>query len=90
MKAMMETDDGFEISRRDLELRGPGEFFGTKQSGMPEFRLANLLTDFEVLEQARDDAAALTSREEFWSSPALGELRDNLERDTTTHGEPLD
>lgn len=90
MKAMTETDDGFEISRRDLEIRGPGEFFGTKQSGIPEFRLANLLTDFEVLEQARDDAAALTAREEFWSSAVFGELRDNLARDTTTQGEPLD
>ena len=59
---MTDTDDGFEISRRDLELRGPGDFFGTKQSGMPEFRMANLLNDFEVLEQARDDAAGLTSQ----------------------------
>jgi ATP-dependent DNA helicase RecG len=90
MKAMTDTDDGFEISRRDLEIRGPGEFFGTKQSGMPEFRLANLLTDFEVLEQARDDAAELTSREAFWSSPAYAELRDNLARDTQWQGEPLD
>ncbi|MCD9023270.1 ATP-dependent DNA helicase RecG [Cohnella silvisoli] len=90
MKAMTETDDGFEISRRDLEIRGPGEFFGTKQSGMPEFRLANLLNDFEVLEQARDDAAALTSLEEFWSSPVYGELRDNLARDAKHQGEPLD
>jgi ATP-dependent DNA helicase RecG len=90
MKAMTETDDGFEISRRDLEIRGPGEFFGTKQSGMPEFRLANLMTDFEVLEQARDDAASLTSREEFWSSFIYSELRDNLARDASLHGEPLD
>jgi ATP-dependent DNA helicase RecG len=90
MKAMTDTDDGFEISRRDLEIRGPGEFFGTKQSGMPEFRLANLLNDFEVLEQARDDAAALTAREEFWSSPTYGELRDTLARDAQLNGEPLD
>jgi ATP-dependent DNA helicase RecG len=90
MKAMTETDDGFEISRRDLEIRGPGEFFGTKQSGMPEFRLANLLNDFDVLEQARDDAAALTAREEFWSSPTYGELRDTLARDAQLNGEPLD
>jgi ATP-dependent DNA helicase RecG len=90
MKAMTETDDGFEISRRDLEIRGPGEFFGTKQSGMPEFRLANLLNDFEVLEQARDDAAALTAKEEFWSSPVYEELRDNLARESKQQGEPLD
>jgi ATP-dependent DNA helicase RecG len=90
MKAMTDTDDGFEISRRDLEIRGPGEFFGTKQSGMPEFRLANLVNDFEVLEQARDDAAELTSKEQFWSSPIYSELRDNLARDANSSGEPLD
>lgn len=90
MRAMTDTDDGFEISRRDLEIRGPGEFFGTKQSGMPEFRLANLLTDFEVLEQARDDAAELTSREQFWSSQEYAGLRENLARDTQWQGEPLD
>lgn len=90
MRAMTDTDDGFEISRRDLEIRGPGEFFGTKQSGIPEFRLANLLTDFEVLEQARDDAADLTSREQFWSSQSYAGLRDHLARDTQWQGEPLD
>jgi ATP-dependent DNA helicase RecG len=90
MKAMTETDDGFEIARRDLELRGPGDFFGTKQSGMPEFRLANLLNDFEVLEQARDDAAALTAREDFWTSAAYAPLREHLLRETRLQGEPLD
>jgi ATP-dependent DNA helicase RecG len=90
MRAMTETDDGFEISRRDLEIRGPGEFFGTKQSGMPEFRLANLMNDFEVLEQARDDAAALTSKEQFWSQAAYGDLRDILARDAKERNEPLD
>jgi ATP-dependent DNA helicase RecG len=90
MRAMTETDDGFEISRRDLEIRGPGEFFGTKQSGMPEFRLANLLNDFEVLEQARDDAAALTSKEAFWSSSTYAPLRDYLAREARLREEPLD
>ncbi len=90
MKAMTDTDDGFEISRRDLELRGPGEFFGTKQSGMPEFRLANLLNDFETMEHARDDAAALTGAESFWSSPAYQPLRDYLSREASEQSEPLD
>ena len=44
-----------------LELRGPGDFFGTKQSGVPDFKLADMASDFEVLEQARDDAAELTA-----------------------------
>lgn len=90
MKAMTETDDGFEIARRDLELRGPGEFFGTKQSGMPEFRIANLAEDFEMLERARDDAAELTARAEFWSSPVYAPLRDFLQREAQFNGEPLD
>ncbi|XID95210.1 ATP-dependent DNA helicase RecG [Paenibacillaceae bacterium WGS1546] len=90
MRAMTETDDGFEISRRDLEIRGPGEFFGTKQSGMPEFRLANLLNDFETLEQARDDAAELASSERFWLSPAYAPLRDFLAREASFGEEPLD
>src|SRR5690606_26655638 len=67
MRVMTETNDGFEIARRDLELRGPGDFFGTKQSGLPEFRLADLSTDFELLEQARDDAAELVSQSDFWT-----------------------
>lgn len=90
MKAMTVTDDGFEIARRDLELRGPGDFFGTKQSGMPEFRLANLLEDFAVLEQARDDAAELTAKDDFWSSPAYAGLREYLQREALLQGEPLD
>jgi ATP-dependent DNA helicase RecG len=90
MRAMMETDDGFEIARRDLELRGPGEIFGTRQSGMPEFRLADLLRDFAVLEQARDDAARLVANPEFWTSPAYARLRDRLRRELDLTSEPLD
>ncbi|MBB6735843.1 ATP-dependent DNA helicase RecG [Cohnella zeiphila] len=90
MKAMTDTDDGFEIARRDLELRGPGEFFGTKQSGVPEFRVANLMEDFETLEQARDDAAELTAKPEFWTSSSYAGLRDYLHREALFAGEPLD
>lgn len=90
MKAMTDTDDGFEIARRDLELRGPGDFFGTKQSGVPEFRVANLMEDFAVLEQARDDAAELTNGSEFWTSPRYERLRDYLRREALMDGEPLD
>ncbi|WP_166238089.1 ATP-dependent DNA helicase RecG [Paenibacillus turpanensis] len=74
MKAMTETNDGFEISRRDLELRGPGDFFGTKQSGLPEFRLADMVADFETLEQARDDAAQLLAQDDFWVRPEYAAL----------------
>ena len=55
---MRETNDGFRISETDLKLRGPGEFFGTRQSGMPAFRIADLLRDAEVIELARREARA--------------------------------
>jgi len=56
LDAMVRTQDGFEIAELDLQQRGPGEFFGTKQAGMPDFRVANLLRDREVLELARKQA----------------------------------
>jgi len=59
MKIMTETQDGFIIAEKDLELRGWGDFFGTKQSGMPEFKLANPIVDRDILEMARDDAFEL-------------------------------
>jgi len=57
--AMTGTNDGFRIAEVDLELRGPGDFFGTRQSGLPEFRVADLLTDGAMLEEARREAFAL-------------------------------
>jgi ATP-dependent DNA helicase RecG len=56
LKTMVRTQDGFEIAERDLELRGPGEFFGTRQAGMPGFRVANLLRDRKMLDLARAEA----------------------------------
>ncbi|RTE08659.1 ATP-dependent DNA helicase RecG [Paenibacillus whitsoniae] len=90
MKAMTETTDGFEIARRDLELRGPGDFFGTKQSGLPEFRIADMMADFEIMEQARDDAAELVSDSTFWTGAAYMPLRAYLERAHIFDSEVLD
>ena len=56
INTMVRTQDGFEIAETDLRLRGPGEFFGTKQSGLPAFRVANLVRDREALEVARSEA----------------------------------
>jgi len=56
LEAMVRTQNGFEIAELDLQQRGPGEFFGTKQSGMPNFRVANLLRDRDILELARSEA----------------------------------
>ncbi|MGA8762137.1 MAG: ATP-dependent DNA helicase RecG [Candidatus Sulfotelmatobacter sp.] len=59
LDAMVRTNDGFQIAELDLELRGPGEFFGTKQAGMPSFHIANLIRDRELLELAKREAAAV-------------------------------
>lgn len=56
LQAMLDTQDGFKIAQRDLEIRGPGDFLGTRQSGLPEFQLANIITDAPILESARHEA----------------------------------
>ncbi|WP_127804851.1 ATP-dependent DNA helicase RecG [Hydrogenophaga sp. NH-16] len=62
LRAMAETNDGFEIARRDLEIRGPGEFLGARQSGAPLLRFADLATDTHLLEWAREAAAQMLLR----------------------------
>ncbi len=59
LDAMVRTNDGFQIAELDLELRGPGEFFGTRQAGTPSFRVASLIRDRQLLEAARREAAAV-------------------------------
>jgi ATP-dependent DNA helicase RecG len=59
LDAMVRTNDGFQIAELDLELRGPGEFFGTRQAGMPNFQVANLIRDRQLLEAAKLEAAAV-------------------------------
>ena len=62
IRTLVESTDGFYIAEMDLKLRGPGEFFGTKQSGLPSLRVANILRDGEILEIARREAADFISR----------------------------
>jgi len=62
LRAMVETNDGFEIARRDLEIRGPGEFLGARQSGAPLLRFADLETDSHLLDWARDLAPQMLDR----------------------------
>lgn len=61
LDTMVRTNDGFEIAEKDLEIRGPGEFFGTKQAGMPSLRVANLIRDRRILEAAKREAAAVVN-----------------------------
>jgi ATP-dependent DNA helicase RecG len=63
LKVIYETADGFEVARRDLLMRGPGEFLGARQSGMPMLRFADLQRDAELVEQARAAAAELLGRD---------------------------
>lgn len=90
MRIMAETNDGFVLSEKDLELRGPGDFFGKKQSGLPEFKVADMVHDYRALETARSDATKLIQSEAFWSSPDYEPLRAYLASNGALKGEKLD
>ena len=70
LDAMVRTQNGFELAELDLAMRGPGEFFGTRQAGLPEFRVANLVRDRELLELAKEEAARFVVRADEESSAA--------------------
>ena len=76
--ALVGTNDGFRIAEVDLELRGPGEFFGTRQSGLPEFRVADLLRDGAILEDARREAVAIVGADPELRDPEHRGLRESL------------
>jgi ATP-dependent DNA helicase RecG len=62
LAAMVRTQDGFELAELDLQLRGPGEFFGTRQAGLPDFRVANLVRDRALLELAKEESSRFVER----------------------------
>jgi ATP-dependent DNA helicase RecG len=68
LRTMADTNDGFAIAERDLELRGPGDFFGTRQSGLPKLRTGDLVRDRDIMEDAHREARAMVER---GLSPAL-------------------
>lgn len=90
MISMTETNDGFRLAEKDLELRGPGDFFGKKQSGLPEFKMADLVHDYRALEVARQDAVRLIESEVFWSSDEYEPLRNMLAKSGALEGERID
>jgi ATP-dependent DNA helicase RecG len=87
LNALTQTSDGFEIAELDLKLRGPGEFFGTRQHGLPEFKLADLTNETELLQLARDDAIELlrsdpnlrASEHQFLRKALRAQIGDTLE-----------
>jgi ATP-dependent DNA helicase RecG len=84
LDAMVRTQNGFELAELDLEQRGPGEFFGTRQAGMPDFRVANLVRDRKILEWARREAAAFLQPETNLSpqdrAAVMAHLREHWRR----------
>jgi ATP-dependent DNA helicase RecG len=80
LEALTETRDGFKIAEEDLRLRGPGEFYGTRQSGLPELTIADILRDMDVLVETREAAFALVEADPGLRLPEHAALRRALER----------
>ncbi|UOQ43090.1 ATP-dependent DNA helicase RecG [Halobacillus salinarum] len=90
MRIMTETNDGFELSEQDLKLRGPGDFFGRKQSGLPDFKVGDMVHDYRALETARQDALDIIEGEKWLHDPSYSEIKALLEEDEHLKGEVLD
>ena len=76
MQIMTSSTDGFVISQKDLEMRGPGEFFGKRQSGIPEFKVADIVEDEAILEHARYEAANILVKRTFFENEEYNALRN--------------
>ena len=76
---MCQTNNGFVISEKDLELRGSGEFFGTKQHGLPEFKIANLFEDIEILKKVQDVAIKIMNDDPNLTKEKNLELKKQIE-----------
>ena len=80
MKAIAEIEDGFNLAEADLEIRGEGSLFGTRQSGMPDLRVARLIKDFHLVKKARRDAFSLVEEDPFLEDPSNRLLRLEVTR----------
>ncbi|WP_204499819.1 ATP-dependent DNA helicase RecG [Aquibacillus albus] len=89
MRIMTETTNGFELSEQDLQLRGPGDFFGKKQSGLPDFKVADVVHDYRALETARRDAQSII-QSELLHDKLYEKLHALLKQDEQLNGDALD
>lgn len=80
LQVMVDTRDGFKIAEADLSIRGPGEFLGTRQHGLPELRFGNLVTDFEIIQKARESAQHLLSADPILSRLEHRKLEPMLQK----------
>ncbi|MBM4307498.1 MAG: ATP-dependent DNA helicase RecG [Deltaproteobacteria bacterium] len=80
LRAMEQSNDGFKIAEQDLELRGPGDFFGIRQSGLPDFRVAHILRDTPILIEARKEAFELVQEDPELKKPANSALKEVLKK----------
>src|SRR5690625_4833072 len=80
MRIIAETTDGFALAEADLKLRGPGDFFGKKQSGLPEFKVADPIEDFRALEVARRDAIDIITKGKLKNDPVYQCLKEQIEQ----------
>ena len=79
VQVMVRTNNGFEIAEEDLNIRGPGEFFGTRQSGIPNFKIANILSDVTLLEEAKKEAARVVKADAKLNAPGHQLLKQLLQ-----------
>jgi ATP-dependent DNA helicase RecG len=89
LKVMTQTNDGFQISREDLKLRGPGEFFGTRQSGLVRFRIADLMNDMQTLITARDAAEGILVQDPLLTAPRHRALREAVREVIRRHNQTI-
>ena len=80
LRVLTETNDGFKISEEDLKLRGPGDFFGQRQHGLPTLKAADLSCDMRLLDEAQTAACALLAQDPTLADPAHGALRRRIDR----------
>ena len=80
LKALCKTNDGFKIAEEDLALRGPGDFFGSRQHGLPQFKAASLTLDVAILKEAREAAETTLADEGFLRDPSFPALQARIQR----------